>query len=97
MIGAIKGYKVEIVMSEAVSVERIKMIEAFGAKVVLTDAKYGTDGAIRKVRKIVEENPVKYFMTISSQTNIMESHITKPQVRKYGNKQTVELIISYLQ
>ncbi|HOZ29285.1 MAG TPA: cysteine synthase [Bacteroidales bacterium] len=63
MIGAIKGYKVEIVMSEAVSVERIKMIEAFGAKVVLTDAKYGTDGAIRKVRKIVEENPVKYFMT----------------------------------
>jgi len=63
MIGAIKGYKVEIVMSAAVSVERIKMIEAFGAKVVLTDAKNGTDGAIRKVRELVELNPSKYFMT----------------------------------
>ena len=35
MIGIVKGYDVEIVMSKAVSVERIKMIESFGAKVTL--------------------------------------------------------------
>jgi len=62
MIGAVKGYEVEIVMSEAVSIERRKMIQAFGSKVTLTEAKYGTDGAIRKARELVKECPEKYFM-----------------------------------
>lgn len=62
MIGNIKGYAVEIVMSEAVSVERRKMIAAFGATVTLTDAKLGTDGAITKARELVKENPDTYFM-----------------------------------
>ena len=62
MIGILKGYEVEIVMSKAVSVERVQMIKAFGAKVTLTDAKSGTDGAIRKSRELVQENPGKYFM-----------------------------------
>jgi len=62
MIGVVRGYDVEIVMSKAVSVERIKMIESFGAKVTLTDAKLGTDGAITKARELVKANPKKYFM-----------------------------------
>jgi cysteine synthase B len=62
MIGAIKGYNVEIVMSEAVSVERRQMITAFGGKVTLSPGNEGTDGAIRLARKLVKENPDKYFM-----------------------------------
>jgi S-sulfo-L-cysteine synthase (O-acetyl-L-serine-dependent) len=62
MIGAVKGYQVEIVMSEAVSVERRKMIAAFGARVTLTEAKLGTDGAIMKARELVRAFPEKYFM-----------------------------------
>jgi S-sulfo-L-cysteine synthase (O-acetyl-L-serine-dependent) len=62
MIGAVKGYKVEIVMSEAVSVERRKMIKAFNAKVTITPAERGTDGAIEKARELVRNNPEKYFM-----------------------------------
>ncbi len=62
MIGTIKGYNVEIVMSEAVSIERRKMILSFGARVTLTDAELGTDGAITKARELVKENPEKYFM-----------------------------------
>lgn len=62
MIGAVKGYDVEIVMSEAVSIERVRMLKAFGAKVIQTPAKYGTDGAICKAREMVKENPNKYFM-----------------------------------
>jgi cysteine synthase B len=62
MIGSLKGYEVEIVMSSAVSVERRQMIKAFGGKVTLTDGKLGTDGAIRKAREMVKENPEKYFM-----------------------------------
>ncbi len=62
MIGVVKGYDVEIVMSEAVSTERIQMIKAFGGKVTLTDGKLGTDGAITKARELVKQNPDKYFM-----------------------------------
>ncbi len=62
MIGAVKGYRVEIVMSEAVSVERRSMIQAFGATVTLTDAKLGTDGAILKARQLVADFPDRYFM-----------------------------------
>jgi S-sulfo-L-cysteine synthase (O-acetyl-L-serine-dependent) len=62
MIGAVKGYPVEIVMSEAVSIERRKMIQAFGARVTLTDAKLGTDGAIFRARQLVRDLPEKYFM-----------------------------------
>jgi cysteine synthase B len=62
MIGVVKGYDVEIVMSRAVSLERQKMIKAFGAEITLTDAKLGTDGAIKKARELVKKNPKKYFM-----------------------------------
>ena len=62
MIGAVKGYAVEIVMSEAVSIERRKMIEAFGARITLTDPSMGTDGAIRKAHELCHSHPDKYFM-----------------------------------
>lgn len=62
MIGAVRGYRVKIVMSAAVSTERIKMIKSFGAEVVLTDKDSGTDGAIKKARELVAVNPDKYFM-----------------------------------
>jgi cysteine synthase B len=62
MIAAVKGYAAMIVMSEAVSIERRKMIQAFGAEVTLTDAKLGTDGAILKARQMVRDFPDKYFM-----------------------------------
>ena len=55
MIGCAKGYVVEIVMSEAVSVERRKMIQAFGATATLTDPSKGTDGAIVRARELVKE------------------------------------------
>lgn len=62
MIAAVKGYDLEIVMSEGVSIERRKMIQAFGAKVTLTDPTAGTDGAIRKAHELVAKHPDKYFM-----------------------------------
>ncbi|MDE6282964.1 MAG: cysteine synthase family protein [Muribaculaceae bacterium] len=62
MIGVVKGYDVEIVMSAGVSVERRIIIRSYGAKVTLTPAEEGTDGAIRKARSLVAENPGKYFM-----------------------------------
>ncbi len=62
MLGVVKGYDVEIVMSAGVSEERRTIIRSYGAKVTLTPADEGTDGAIRKAHRLVEENPGKYFM-----------------------------------
>ncbi len=62
IMGIVKGYPVEIVMSEAVSMERRKIIRSLGGKVILTPAEEGTDGAIRLARKMVAQNPEKYFM-----------------------------------
>jgi len=61
MIGAVKGYRVQIVMSSAVSIERQKMIKGFGGEIILTDAELATDGAIIKTRELVAENPDAYF------------------------------------
>jgi len=62
MIGAAKGYGVKLTMPECVSMERRRTLEAFGAAIVLTPAKEGTDGAIRKAHQLLTEEPDKYFM-----------------------------------
>ncbi len=62
MVGTAKGYKVKLVMPACVSVERRKMLEAFGAELILSPGCDGTDGAIRLVHKIYDENRNGHFM-----------------------------------
>ncbi len=62
MIGAAKGYGVKLCMPECVSTERQRILEALSAEVVLTPAKEGTDGAIRKAHELLDAEPDKYFM-----------------------------------
>ena len=54
-VGAAKGYKVIITMPETMSVERQKLIKAYGAELVLTPGSAGTKGAIDKAHEIAEE------------------------------------------
>jgi len=61
MTGSVLGYPVELVMPGNVSIERKRIISAFGAKVIYSDPMEGSDGAIRLCRKTLEENPEKYF------------------------------------
>jgi len=61
MIGRVLGYPVELVMPANVSAERKRIIHAYGAKVTYSDPLEGSDGAIRLCRKVLEENPAKYF------------------------------------
>lgn len=61
MIGRVLGYPVELVMPSNVSAERKRIIAAFGARMIFSDPLEGSDGAIRRCQKIVEENPEKYF------------------------------------
>ena len=88
MIGTVKGYHVQIVMSAAVSIERQKMIKAYGAEVILTDAAQGTDGAIRRARELVSAAPEKYFMPdqFSNQYNKMAHYkVTGEEIWKQTN------------
>src|SRR5271169_384155 len=61
MVGAVLGYPVELVMAANVSRERKRIIEAYGAKIILSDPMEQSDGAIRLCRKIYAENPQRYF------------------------------------
>jgi len=61
MVGRILGYPVELVMPSNVSTERKRIIHAYGAKTIFSDPLAGSDGAIRLCRKILEQNPEKYF------------------------------------
>ncbi len=61
-IGAAKGYRLRLFMPECVSQERQRVLTALGAEIVLTPAKEGTDGAIRGVHHLLEEDPEKYYM-----------------------------------
>ena len=61
MIGAILGFRVELVMPSNASVERTKRLLAHGAKITFTDQMLGYDETIREVKRKYENNPDKYF------------------------------------
>jgi len=61
MIGAVLGYPVELVMPANVSVERKKIILAYGAKITFSSEFEGSDGAIRLCREILRKAPEQYF------------------------------------
>ena len=56
-IGKLKGYDVIIVMPSSVSIERIKLIEAYGGKVVLTEASSGMQGSVDKANELINNIP----------------------------------------
>jgi cysteine synthase A len=61
-VGAARGYKVTLTMPETMSIERRKILKAFGAELVLTPGEKGMPGAIMKAEELQAENPDKYFM-----------------------------------
>src|SRR5437868_4973233 len=61
MIGAAMGYPVALCLPDSASHERKRILAAFGAEMITTPGDEGTDGAIRRVQKIVAADPDKYF------------------------------------
>src|ERR1700738_306153 len=61
MVGAALGYPVKLCLPDSASQERKRILAAFGAELVITPGDEATDGAIRRVQKIVAAEPQKYF------------------------------------
>ena len=61
MIGAALGYPVELCLPANASVERRRILSAYGAELVLTPPEEGSDGAIRRARQIHAHDPERYF------------------------------------
>ena len=63
MVCAAKGYRCQLIMSESASLERRKIMQAYGAEILLTPAHRGTDGAIEKAYAMAREHPDLYYLT----------------------------------
>lgn len=61
MVCAAKGYRAKLCLPANASPERIQILKAFGAELVLTDAAEGSDGALRVCQSIYESDPERYF------------------------------------
>ena len=74
MLGAARGYNVIIVMPDTMSIERRRIMTAYGAELVLTEGKYGMKGSVEKAEQLAKDN--NYFLTrqFSNEANL-KSHI----------------------
>jgi cysteine synthase B len=61
MIAAARGYDVLLALPANASIERKKILRAYGAKIRLTDPLEGSDGSIREIRRLYQESPEEYF------------------------------------
>ena len=62
LVCTVKGYRLLLVMSDAVSVERQKILNARGADILLTPGHMGTDGAIEEAYRLARQNPDTYYI-----------------------------------
>jgi len=88
MIGAAKGYRVKLCMPECVSTERQRILEALSAEAVLTPAKEGTDGAIRRAHQLLDAEPDKYYMPnqFVNENNVLAHYeTTGPEILSQTN------------
>ncbi len=78
MVATAKKYRVKLTMPACVSIERRRILEAFGAELILSPSEEGTDGAIRSAQRILSEEPETYFMPnqFDNEANVLAHYET---------------------
>ena len=61
LIGTLRGYPVKVIMPDAVSEERIQLLEAFGAEIIFSPGDLGSNGAVQMAEQLAQDNP-QWFM-----------------------------------
>ena len=61
-VAAARGYRITLTMPETMSIERRKVLKAFGANLLLTDGSMGMKGAIAKAEQLAASEPDKYVL-----------------------------------
>jgi cysteine synthase A len=88
MIGAAKGYRVVLVMPETMSIERRKLMQAYGAELILTPGTEGISGSINKAKELAAENG--YFMPLQfdnpANPAIHEATTGKEVIQAFGEQ-----------
>lgn len=81
-LAASRGYKAILTMPDSMSYERIRLLKAYGATVVLTDSKLGMKGAIKKARELAEETPHSFIPGQFSNLSNPQAHYktTGPEI-----------------
>lgn len=76
MIGSAKGYRVILVMPDTMSMERRKLMKAYGAEIILTEGKSGMSGSVELAKKLADEKG--YFMPnqFDNMSNLKSHHET---------------------
>jgi cysteine synthase B len=90
MIGAVKGYEVQLCMPECVSTERRLILEGLGSHVVQTPAKDNIDGAIRQAHALIQASPGKYYMPnqYENEANVLAHYeTTGPEIYRQTDGQ----------
>ena len=95
MVCAVKGYRCQLIMPESASIERRRIMSAYGAEILLTPAKRRTDGAIEQAYAMAREHPDRYFLTdqFNNEAN-WQAHYntTGPEIWKQTDGQVTDVV-----
>jgi cysteinyl-tRNA synthetase len=95
LVCAVKGYRCQLIMPESASIERRKIMAAYGAEILLTPAKRSTDGAIEQAYALAREHPELYYLTdqFNNEANWKTHyHHTGPEIWEQTKGKVTDLI-----
>lgn len=93
MIGTLKGYQVVLVMPETMSLERRQVMEAYGAKLVLTEGAKGMKGAIDEANRLVQEEGYVMPSQFDNYDNVV-AHIESTAVEIINDFDHLDYVVS---